>query len=149
MFMKGPGIVWLWNLSLRVQTWCEVRRCGFVIWLSSGVPSQTPRLRLQGGRLSARPLQNQNRSTAPPSRLFFCSEGFTFQSGSGGERRGRPPSRSERTRRNARAQHFKCGWRQNAGLLLRYLILQQTQQKQKRLIDLKRDTSALAAVPAC
>lgn len=146
MFMKGPGIVWLWNFSLRVQTWCEVRRCGFVIWLRSPFFVCSCGEGVSHGGLCR---TKTGKFFSPPLRLFFCSEGFTFQIGSGGETRGRPLPRSACTRRNAPAQHFKCGWRQKAGLLHRYLILQQTQQKQKRLIYLNRNTSALAAVPAC
>lgn len=121
------------------------------MWICHLAQESLLQLRLRGGRLSRNPLQNQNRSIffLSPLDYFSAAGGFTFQSGGGGETHGRPLSPSKRTYKNAPAQHFKCGWRQKAGLLLRHLILWQTQQKEKRLIYLKCNTSALAAVPAC
>lgn len=138
------------KFSLRVQTWCEVRGCGFITWLRSPFSNCGCGQGVSHGGLC-------RTKTGQFFFFFFCKLrlfllGVLLLKGEAvGETRGRLLSCSECTRRNAPPQHFKCGWRQKAGLLLRYLILQQTQQKQKRLIylNLAGNTSALAAVPAC
>lgn len=143
MFMKGPGIVWLWNLvseSKHDVKWGDVD-----LSFGSGVSFSTPALR--GGCLWRRPCITK---TGQFFKDYSSAVGFYFSAGSGGKHAG--GCRCARsTHRNAQARHFKCRSRRKARFLPRHMILQQTQQKQKRLIylNLAGNTSASAAAPVC
>lgn len=149
MFMKGPGIVWLWNLvseSKHDVKWGDVD-----LSFGSGVSFSTPALR--GGCLWRRPcITKTGQFFKDYSSAVAAAVGFYFSAGNGGKHAG-GCCRASNTHRNAHGRHFKCRSRRKARFFPCHLILQQTQtqQKQKRLIylNLAGNMSASAAVPVC
>lgn len=144
MFMKGPGIVWLWNLvseSKHDVKWGDVD-----LSFGSGVSFSTPAL--QGECLWRRPCITKTGQFFKDYSSAVVAVGFYFWAGNGGKHAG-GCCRARSTHRNAQARHFECQSRRKARFLPRHLILQQTQQKQKRLIylNLAGNTSASAVVP--
>lgn len=163
MYMKGPGIVWVWNLVSESKHDVKWRDVDFLF--SSAVSFSTPgtgRLALQRPSIA---------KTGQFLKDYFTVPGFTFQAeGDGNENVGNTQEvasagfklvtlkvyfmhthKHSLSHSLSHTQPFKSWSRQRAPFLPCHLILQQTQQKTECLIyfNLTSNVSVLAAVPVC
>lgn len=157
MYMKGPGIVWVWNLVSESKHDVKWRNVFFLF--SSAVSFSTPcgrRLALQRPSIT---------KTGQFFKDYFTVLGFTFQkrtaegdrNENGGQHAGggecwfQPCDTESIPNAHPHTHTFKSWSRQKAPFLPCRLILQQTQQKPECLIyfNLTSNVSALAAVPVC